>query len=608
MIHNIHTLAQDIVNQISAGEVVERPANMVKELTENALDAKADKIEIRFNNGGRFVQITDNGQGIQSSDLHLALAPHSTSKIQTTGDLWKINSYGFRGEALASIAEVSDLLIISKPSNQSQAARLKSVFGNAKTVEPTGAASGTTVIVKDLFQNVPARRKFLKSEISETSVIKNTLKAIALSRPDVEFKVFHKDRLLFYWTKKRNLKDRVQEVLSLKDPFDVHVDNGNVFVSAVLCSPNEVAQNRRQMWFFVNNRWVENSTLYSAVLTAYRGLLMHGEYPIAVLHLSCPSEDLDVNVHPAKAQIRFKNQSVIFKAVHGAVRSTLEKAPWLKEEQSLMPISSTTVESRSLSKESVNPTNVSSSSAFRSSRSSGFSSVTTTPKNSNVSGSFTKSTIQQLKPNNIVTDQKTQTSHPTQYWSSLHILSQAHLTYIITQSPTAVVFIDQHAAHERILYEQLMLRWNTGNTDVQHRLIPLTLSMDESMVEDLCKMQNDLLKLGLKIERFSPNKIVIHSAPPILKDVALQKALTCLAEEIKSQGGSFALENTIASVCAQMACHSAIRAGQMLSTQQMKELLRQMDQFPLSSFCPHGRPVSVTYPLSQIEREFGRRV
>ena len=246
--------------------------------------------------------------------------------------------------------------------------------------------------------------------------------------------------------------------------------------------------------------------------------------------------------------------------------------------------------------------------SFHQPQQSGFSSVVATPTTHYLRGSFTKSAIKQLKPDNAMMDRNKQTGHPAQYWSSLHVLSQAHLTYIITQSPTAVVLIDQHAAHERVLYEQLMLRWNTGNTDVQHRLIPLTLSMDESMVENLCLMQSDLLKLGLKIERSGPEKIVIYSAPPILKDIALEKALNCLAEEIRSQGGSFALENTIAGVCAQMACHSAVRAGQMLSTRQMKELLRQMDQFPLSSFCPHGRPVSVTYPLSQIEREFGRRV
>ncbi len=599
-----------MINQISAGEVVERPANMVKELVENSLDAKADKIEVHFDEGGCSVQVKDNGRGISESDLLLALAPHSTSKITSVEDLWKINSFGFRGEALASIAQVSDLLLISKPSYQKQAAKLHSVFGQKKDVQPTGAVNGTTIIVKNLFQNTPVRKKFLRSSSSEVNQIKNTLKALALAHPKVEFKVFHKNQLLFYWTKKQTLKERVQDVLPLKKPFYIHTKYENIQLTAILCSPNEVASNRKHIWFFVNNRWVENTTLYSALLSAYRGLLMHGEYPIAVLKLLCPTSDCDVNVHPSKMQVRFKNPSLIFRAVYNIIRNQLHKTPWLKELQSSNNFSQHSLQSFSSKKsddisvkipisayKNLQPINTENNIE---SKQEGFSS-SNTPIDSEKS-QFSLSTNK-----NHYSEDKTSQSKISFRWSSLHVLSQTHLTYIITQSPLAVIFIDQHAAHERILYERLMQSWKTHKPITQNRLIPLVINMDESLIECLFQVKKDLLKLGINIQQTGPENLVVLSAPPVLKDQSLQKTLLLLADEIKTQGMSFAIENSLSNICATMACHSAIRAGQSLSHNQMKELINQMDEFPFSSFCPHGRPVFVEYPIVQMEKDFGRR-
>ena len=599
----IHPLPTEVINQIAAGEVVERPANLVKELIENSLDAGADKMEVHFSEGGRLVQIKDNGCGISDSELHLALSPHSTSKISTLKDIWTIKSYGFRGEALASIAEVSDLTIISRPERQGQAGRLRSQFGKKDSVENVGSEKGTTVIVRNLFQNTPARLKFLKSEASETSLIKNTIKAMGLSRPHVEFRVLHKSRLLFYWPAEDHFQKRVHKVLSLKNTFYTKTKYKDMSVEAVLCAPNETAGNRKQMWFFVENRWVEDSTLYSAVMSAYRGLLMHGEYPIVVLKLSCPIEDLDVNVHPAKSKVRFKNTGPVFKAVHHSMRAVLEKAPWIKEHKRVLTEEDRETELRFSHKE------------FEKTHFPTKGGINNVKKTSNYDKNFfpfsepsksLSSTLQSMKVD--LTKEVVKEENAKNYWSSLHILSQAHLTYILTQSREAVIFIDQHAAHERVLYERLMLSWNTGKGEIQNRLIPLALDLDESLVKSLLSIEKELLKIGLGIERSGPEGIVIHSAPAILKDMALQKALVKLADEIKSVGGGFAVENKISDLCASMACHSAIRAGQALSKEEMKELLIQMDEFPLSSFCPHGRPVFVEYPLSRLERDFGRKV
>ena len=627
--NSIHLLPPEIINQIAAGEVVERPANLVKELIENSLDAGADKIEIHFSEGGRFVQIKDNGCGIKDSELSLAVSPHSTSKISSLQDIWTINSYGFRGEALASIAEVSNLTLVSKPANQKQAGRLRSEFGKKTSVESVGSENGTTVIVKDLFQNTPARLKFLKSESAETTAIKNTLKAMALPRSHVEFRVLHKNKLLFYWPGAKNLQKRAEEVLSLKDTFYTKTKYQDVHLEAVLCAPNNTVANRRQMWFFVEGRWVEDVTLYSAVMSAYRGLLMHGEYPVVVLNLSCRKEDLDVNVHPSKSKVRFKNSSPIFKAVHNSLRAILEKALWLEnkkqkpsvqKEKELSFTGATFNQTQFQGKNfGVDPDSVQSDSQkfiAPSDRKIDFSRSFSrrVPSEKDDFYKNTASMVDTIRSMKIPSDVTGNEASPApeqgnrNYWSSLHLLSQAHLTYILAQNRSAIIFVDQHAAHERILYERLMLSWNTGKGEIQNRLVPLALDLDASLVKALISVQKELLKIGVEIELSGPDGVVIHSAPALLKDVALQKALVQLADEIKSLGGSFAIEKKISDLCASMACHSAIRAGQALSKEEMKGLLIQMDEFPLSSFCPHGRPVFVEYPLSRLEKDFGRIV
>ena len=624
MLKPIHQLSQEVVNQIAAGEVVERPANMVKELIENSMDAGASKIEIHFSEGGRFVQVKDNGCGIRDSELNLALSPHSTSKISSLKDIWTISSYGFRGEALASISEVSDLTLLSKTEDQGQAARLRSEFGKKMPMENVASEKGTTVIVKNLFQNTPARLKFLKSEASETSLIKNTIKAMALSHPQVEFKVLHKGKLLFYWPAAENLQKRVEGVLSFKNTFYTKTKYNDIKVEAVMCAPNETAAHRRQMWFFIGGRWVEDRTIHSAVMSAYRGLLMHGEYPLVVLHLYCRQEDLDVNVHPSKSKVRFKNSSPVFKAVHHSLRAVLEKAPWINKKRSReqdqeteLPFPNVDFDKTHFHKKDSDLYNYSGKTRFQKDYS-------VSPSSDNNTQGFPEpssplaSTIQNMKmePEGFIKDslsgetkkEEKEKEGKQGYWSSLYILSQAHLTYILAQTREAIVFIDQHAAHERVLYERLMLSWSTGKGEVQNRLIPLALDLDESLVKSLLSVQKELLKMGIEMECSGPDGLVIHSAPAVLTDVALQKALVQMADEIKSLGGSFAIERKISDLCATMACHSAIRAGKVLSKEEMKELLIQMDDFPLSSFCPHGRPVFVEYPLSRLEKDFGRRV
>ena len=605
----IKILPEKTISQIAAGEVVERPSHLVKELIENALDAGADEIEIDFDQGGRFLKVKDNGSGISPNDLPLALARHATSKIDKMEDLWKLKTYGFRGEALASIASVSDLTLISGSKENSSPWRLRQAFGVEKEKEKSGGSKGTTVIVRSLFENVPARFKFLKSEGAENSAIKNTLKALALAQPAITFRILQKSRLLFYWPKQKQLLDRSLQVLGQKDLYWTEETRGAYKIKAVIGAPHNTLKNKKTNWFFVNGRWVDSPVIRASLMSAYRGLLMHGEYPLAVLNIQGPGEEIDVNVHPAKSQIRFKDSSFIFKLVESSIRKLLEQAPWTKK----ITASSTSQKEENLEfqhkhfrktqfpvKQNEYSKEVLSRLAWSSSPS----------QTQDASFHNQEESDQSLNPREYkqTAVQKTLPPHKDldSSWASLQVLAQAHLTYLVCQSDQSLIFIDQHASHERILYERIFQAWKKGGVEIQSHLIPFALELEEGQVSGLLELSEELKKLGVQIEQSGPHSLAVHSSPLILKEKALQEGLLFLAKQRMETGDSFAFERVVSDLCATLACHSAIRAGKSLDQEQMKELLIQMDEFPLSSFCPHGRPVFVEYPLSRLERDFGR--
>ena len=598
----IKPLSKETISQIAAGEVVERPSHLIKELVENSLDAGATEIEIDFDQGGRFVKVKDNGTGMAQDQIPLALSTHATSKINKTEDLWKLNTYGFRGEALASIASVSDLTLISGVKGSSSPFRLKQVFGKKEKTEQIGGSSGTTVIVRSLFENVPARFKFLKSEAAENSAIKNTLKALALSQPEINFRILQKNRLLFYWPKQKNLLERTHQVLALENLYPIQNHIGAYKISAVVGAPNNTLKNRKANWFFVSGRWIESRVIQAALMSAYRGLLMHGEYPLAVISLQGPSDEIDVNVHPSKSQVRFKNSSTIFKLVESSIRTLLEQAPWTKK---------ITQTSKSIKEENLQFHNPHfKKTQFPLKQKDYSKEVLSTLSWSNQNESLNQNTqspaLDPIKYKINLTKDTSQLNSQESSWSSLQVLAQAHLTYLVCQSDRALIFIDQHASHERILYEKFLQAWKSGIIEIQDQLIPFSLDLEEEQVEALLNLSEEIKKLGVQIEQLSPNSMVVRSAPLILKEKALQEGLLFLARQRVQTGDSFAFERVVSDLCATLACHSAIRAGKSLNEEQMKELLLQMDEFPLSSFCPHGRPVFVEYPLSRLEKDFGR--
>jgi DNA mismatch repair protein MutL len=637
----IQILPSNVIDQIAAGEVVERPAHLVKELVENAIDAASTSIEIEYDQGGRRVRVTDNGSGISADDLPRAIARHGTSKISQAEDLWALTSFGFRGEALASIGSVSRLSIQSRTVSAKTATKLVCEYGKIHPPETAGGNPGTTVLVEDLFTNIPARLKFLKSETGENAQVKATLRALALANESIEFRIRTGGRVTDSWPARETFLERAQEMAGITKLFLAAGDHGGSRAEIAFASPHDIGGNARGIQIFVQGRWVQDRSLQAAVIDAYRGLLMHGEFPIAVVRLTVPPDEVDVNIHPTKSAVKFRDAQVAFRTVNRTLRAALETAPWLEHRARSAAQAGTTdngathegdsasVQARMMaarSDRSARVTPETEPEPLAPMRKKTIAELTRAYEvnelNLSQEPSFDRPTFESAPVdsagrfespefNTILFKQKSDWSSQTTApksgaWSRLQVLGQAHLTYILAQDEHRLVMVDQHAAHERIAYERLMNAWMKGQAESQPLLIPVTLELEPDGAEALMAIAGELEKLGLVIDQNGPQSIAIRSLPLTIKEKSLVKALKELSSEIIEKGGGFALEKKISDLCATMACHSVVRAGQALSQDQMRSLLQQMDEFPLSSFCPHGRPVSVDYPFAKLERDFGR--
>jgi DNA mismatch repair protein MutL len=598
----IQLLDSSVIDKIAAGEVLERPAQLVKELVENSLDAGALNVEVEISEGGRDLCVKDDGQGIPATDLEKALLRHATSKIKKVEDLFQIHSFGFRGEALSSAASVSHLTLTSRTSVEESGTRLEALFGQMGDKLEVSATQGAEVRVARLFDNVPARKKFLKSDASEVNQIKQVVKSFGLSRPDVAFRFSKDGELLFVWKQEDPLQ-RAREVLGLEDLYAAQGEENGIRVRAFYAAPNVTLRQNRGIWIFVQGRFVQDRSLSAAIMESYRNLLMHGEYPHCVLFLDLSPEEVDVNVHPTKSQVRFSRPSEVFRAVVHVLRSHLQTTPWLKEKQEFVFSSPQTFSASEEEKNQSDPKNqmtfLDRELAKTHLRQKEFVLRDSRPQN------FEKEKF--VFPR--MEDLERAAALPEAFrWGNLQVLGQMAQTYILAQSDTDFYIVDQHAAHERVVFERLMAGWKEGKLLQQNYLLPLQLDLSEEDVENLMAHQGELEKMGVSIEASGPETLAVNAVPEVIKESGVAKALKLFAEQLKSQGGGFAVESVIADVFASMSCHSVVRAGQALSASEMKSLLEQMDAFPFSSFCPHGRPVFVKKSFSQIEREFGRIV
>ena len=420
-------------------------------------------------------------------------------------------------------------------------------------------------------------------------------------------------RRLQFGRPQKNEQQRVESVLNFKPTYACEQDYNGLKVKGFVSSPHQTVGSSKQIWVFVQGRWVQDRGLKTAVMEAYRSLLMHGEYPQAVVSLVMDPTEVDVNIHPTKSQVKFRDSSTAFRAVLHTIRDELEKAPWVSDLVKSPPRKEVAPEASVQAKLSHEP-----SLKFNGPEFSKTQYHVQTPLSAEPAYGQTEATA-------FFSSQSTEVGRDSQYpptaqqedegrpakrgqWSQLQIVGQIDQTYLVAQSDRALVLIDQHAAHERVNYESLMSAWSEGGLEVQNYLLPPVFTFDEEIVAALIQYQQEWTKVGLELDAAGPDSISVRSAPAIIKESSLQNTLQVMGEEVLDLGNSFALEKCLNHIASTMACHSSIRAGQALNRDQMVNLLHEMDRFPLSSFCPHGRPVFVEYPFTKIEKDFGRLV
>lgn len=660
-------LEDSVIDQIAAGEVLERPAHMVKELIENAIDAGATEIELHLGEGGRSLTLIDNGIGFNPEDLTLALQRHTTSKLKQSSDLWDLSTYGFRGEALASIAAVSKMNIRTHRRGE-KCVELQSEFGKVTTVVDSSLDYGTRIEISDLYQNMPARLKFLKTDATEVLEIKKVLYAFGLCQSNVSLKLFYRDHLEFFWPaakikktddlvdhvqndhaesldgqlnqedlnvdyiNRKEIEGRSQNILETKELYLHKKTFGDISVEVHLAPPHETAKSNRKLWVFVQKRWVQEPMILSAIRDGFQNSLLPHEYPIGAVFVEVPKDFVDVNVHPTKSKVKFKDQSVIYRAVRNCIMDFVESSPWrqgfLNQESSLKSDTSNSAHdsiynhySDFLKSEGYldSPKQQTgfelkayrSSNNFDQKPSPSRQFLESKPKESLQVINLNTDPIQVSYSNPEVLDYVT-TSKPDKenLWANLVVIGQVAKTYIVTQNQSEIIYIDQHAAHERCLFEKLWQRFKKGEAlETQRHLIPLTFKVDdESLIEAFLKNQSGLERLGICFEQSGPTQIELIETPAMIKDSAVLKSLSIMVEQMLETGQSFVFEDVVSDIFATQACHSAIRAGQILSLAEMEELLDLMDDYSTTSYCPHGRPVFVRHTFAQLEKEFFRKI
>jgi DNA mismatch repair protein MutL len=611
----IKVLDPQVAAKIAAGEVVERPASVVKELLDNAVDAGATQIKVEVRGGGvELMRVVDNGGGIPAAELPLAFARHATSKIVSVDDLLAVRTLGFRGEALASIAAVAQVILVSHPANQPAGAFVR--LEESKVVQQggRGAPPGTTVTVEHLFSTVPARRKFLKSPATETTHITNLVCQYALAYPALRFTLVNDGRLVFQSTGSGHLLDALIAVYGLETArgmIEVKAqgteERGEPSlplppqVSGYISQPALTRASRAYLSFFVNHRWVQSRVLSYAVEEAYHTLLQTGRHPIALLNIELPPEQLDVNVHPAKTEVRFLHEREVFAAVQRAVRSALAK-------QAGIPLVSHPIASGETGEQRPGrwapvPPAEQGTLQERQAALRLFGGVAAVPpgrseaREAEDEGRKTKDEGLRTEDQGLRTEDRG--------LLPLRLLGQLAQTYIIAEAPEGLYLIDQHAAHERIIYERLMAERQRLAVSAQMLLEPLTVELTPRQQAAAQSRLPLLTDWGFSLEPFGERTYLVRSVPAVLRRANLTEVLIEILDQLADD--STTPDQWQEQLLITITCHSAVRAGQTLTVEEMRELLEQLEKTTLPRTCPHGRPTMILLSQAQLEREFGRR-
>ena len=622
-------LEQKVANQIAAGEVIERPSAIVKELLENAIDASASKIEVCFSDGGKsLVQVKDNGWGMQKWELPLAISRHATSKL-INNELAKVNTYGFRGEALPSIGASSRLKILSKSGRDDDSWEISvnnSVIGKTK---PASINPGTIVEVRDLFFATPARLKFLKPDKAETQAIIDIFKRIALANPEISFSLADlsnpdKSKLIAEYAfcaeqaqptssnediLRKGYSQRIEQIFGseiYENLLGIFFSNTKIKIEGYISLPTYSRSNSSHQYFFVNGRAVWDKQLLGALRASYSDFIMRGRYPVSIIYITCPPDLVDANVHPAKTEVRFQDfkylRSTLISTIRQAIANANNRTSTVVSEN-MMNAFSANVKAQKLRygyKNNVSVAGYSSGMSqsemnkIHNNKTSFFSDVSSRMFETGEIGELEDSGKNEGKN---INDQGLLLGSP---------VAHVHQNYIISQTEKGLAIIDQHAAHERIVYEELKDLWSRASVNSQALLLPEVIELGNERTSILMEFRKELDRLGVVIEPFGSKSICLRSLPAILGQVNGNIIINDLADELLEQKDISVLEEKIESVISRIACHGSVRSGRKLNGEEMDALLRKMELTPFSNQCNHGRPTFVELKLSEIEKLFER--
>ncbi len=593
----IRQLSPETINRIAAGEVVERPASVVKELVENALDSGASEIEVVTASGGlSLIRVTDNGCGMDRDDLALSVERHATSKLAEE-DLFSIRTLGFRGEALPSIGSVAKLTLSSRAQGSEEAFAITVDRGAKEKVRPAAGNPGTLIEVRDLFSSVPARLKFLKSERAENQAVAEVVKRLAMAHPGVGFTLTTGERAGLQFPREPDgegaLLQRLGRIMGrefMADALPVTGAREAVSVSGFAGLPTLHRPDAGQQYLFVNGRPVKDKLLIGAVRAAYGDLIPRGRHPLLALFVALPPHEVDVNVHPAKAEVRFRDgalvRSLIVNALAAALHAAGHRASAAGGAATLGQLKPNIVpfeRPRGLSP------------APRSSGPFGLAEALQAPFEAFAGPSADARTDAAPIPEALL-DRPLGAAR-----------AQLHETYILAQTRASVVIVDQHAAHERLVYERMKAMLAQGGVARQGLLMPVIVDLQAEEVAALAERADELAELGLALEPFGPGAVAVREVPALLGETDVHGLVRDLAADIAGDGQGLALKERLGAVCATLACHGSVRAGRRLTPEEMNALLRDMEATPYSGQCNHGRPTYVELKLSDIQRLFGRR-
>ncbi len=586
----IRQLPERLINQIAAGEVIERPFAAVKELVENSIDAGASSIEIFIRDGGKsLIQISDDGIGMTPAELELATERHATSKLPDD-DLVNIASLGFRGEALPSIGAVSRMTITSKKNDSANSITIEG--GKKSKVSPAARNKGTKVEIRDLFFATPARLKFLKSDRAENMAIRDVIERLAMAYPDIKFKLTANDKTVIDYAATTPLS-RLQQIMGkdfAENALEINAERENIKLKGFASLPTLNRGTNKNQYFFVNGRPVKDKLVIGAIRGAYKDFLENNRHPMLCLFIDLHPSNVDMNVHPAKSEVRFQDPAMIRGLIVGGLKHAITEAGHR---------ASTTVANQALGSFSTQDHS--------------YAQPRSPYKNvkgieaSQYTGSFYKT---ETLPDMDMPPAARQHVEMGPEYTNFPLgaaCTQLHKNYIIAQTDDGLVIVDQHAAHERLVYEDMKQALEAGNIKSQPLLLPDVVEMDEPAVERILSRKQELEELGLYIDAFGKGAVIVQETPALLGQINIKRLIENLSDDILTFDKTVTLKEKLQDVCGTMACHGSVRSGRRLTIEEMNHLLREMEKTPHSGQCNHGRPTYIELKLKDIEKLFGRR-